>query len=439
MKPTSFPLRHLSIRVPWHDSGWNGTVCGCPARNTACLKLKNVFENKDEAAETALAGKSLQDLSQDQFPPCVKERASFMADFAFTRLHAHPYVQRSNDTHAHFLPTPLHYPAYGAAALPFRWMMKKFVFGDPEKKIGGLVERFPLQDVSQSHEPELSFETRWVQDHRNHRVLLECFWKHVRVEESLVFFYAKQVPLVEDTGRRVIVGVGRVKTIGNLTEYEYRGDPGDKIRSLLWERMVVHSIRPDFSDGFLMPYREALEKSDDGRAFDPAEAVAFAPEDRFGEFSYATEHVGHDAAISSLLACRAALLRSAELFSISTRKQEEWIDCELGRLWKKRGPFPGLGAVLCATGIPMGNFIAQSLAEKVGDDGNPWPAWDAALQDPARHLPGELAAHIDDTIAKSWKRMKREEPSRRAVLELLSRIDLTHEQADFLAIPEVTD
>lgn len=432
----SFPLRHLSIRVPWHDGGWNGSVCACPARNTSCLKLKNIFETKDEHSESKIAGRSIRDLEQPSYPPCVKERATFMADFAFTRMHEHPYGKLSKETHTHFKPTALHYPAYGAAALPFRWMMKKFVFGDRKEQVAGLIDRFPLQAVSEELEPSkdvLGFETNWLQDHRNHRALLDCFWRHVQAEESLVFFYAKQVPLVEDTGRRVIVGVGRVKSVGTLTEYEYHGTPAGKLRSLLWERMVVHSIRPEMVDGFLMPYHEALARSDEGRAFDPAEVVAFAPEDRFDEFSYATEHVSHDAAISALLACRSALQRAGELFSFSARNQEQWIDRELGRLWKNRGPFPGLGAVLSATGIPMGNFLAQSLAETAGENGNPWTAWDTALTAPTRHLPKELARCVDDTIAKAWKRMGKE---RRAFLELLSRIDLTLEQAEFLATAE---
>jgi len=431
-----FPLRHLSIRVPWHDAGWNGSVCNCPARNTACLKLKNIFQSKDEAAEKEIAGQSIDKLEQGSFPPCVKERATFMADFSFTRMHEHPYVQRSKETHTHFKPTPLHYPAYGAAALPFRWMMKKFVFGEEGTASEALVNRYPLNAVSEEFEPTkevLGFGTNWLQDHRNHRALLDCFWNHIRPRESLVFFYAKQIPLVEDTGRRVILGVGRVKGIGNLTEYEYDGNPGEKIRSLLWERMVVHSIRQDMEDGFLLPYHEALAKSDEGRAFDPSDIVAFAPEDRFDEFSYATEHVGHDAAISALLSCRAALRRAAELFSYATRKQEQWIDRELGRLWKKRGPFPGLGAVLSATGVTMGNFVAQALVEKAGENANPWSAWNAALIDPNNHLPKDLAGNIDDTIAKAWKKMPAE---RRRFLELLSRIDLTSEQAEFLATPE---
>ncbi len=364
-----------------------------------------------------------------------------MADFPFERQHEHPYAKSSPDTHAHFAPTTLKYPAYAAAALPFRWMMKPVVFGDEKSADTPLVERYPLGDVDQSHESRIEsiipFKTHWVQDYRNHHALLDCFWNHVRVEESLVFFYAKQVPLVEDTGRRILIGVGRVKHISGLTEYDYQGSPNEKIRSLLWERMVTHSIRPDFSDGFILPYHQALEASDEGRAFDPAEVVAFAPEDRFTEFSFATEHVGSDAAIESLLACRAALLRASELFNVATRKQEAWIDTELGRLWKKRGPFPGMGAVLTATGIPMGHFVAQALTEHVGEEGNPWTAFDSMLANPGTILPPELARHIDDTIVKSWKSIRATKPKRNSFLQLLSRIALTDEQARFIAVPEV--
>ncbi len=430
----SYPRRHISIRVPWHDASWNGSICQQPKHNTACCKLINIAESKDEASEGRNAGKLLKDLAPRDFPPCVKERGTFMADFAIERLHEHPYARENSETHAHFRATPLKHPAYGAAALPFRWMMKPVVFGDADKNEPGLVNQYPLQDVSRDFEPEFKkFDSYWVQDHRNHRALLECFWKHVQVEESLVFFYAKQVPLVEDTGRRVLVGAGRVLKLGGITEYQYDGSPEGKIRSLLWERMVTHSIRPGFQDGFLLPYHEALAKCDDGNAFDPADVVAFAPEDRFNEFSFATEHVSDDAAISALLACRTALQRAAEHFSFPTSAQERWVDHHLGRLWKKRGPFPGLGAILGATGVPLGNFVAQALQDRVGDDGNPWAAWQAAVADPSKHLQPELARQIDPTVCKAWQRMSK---PRREFLELLSRIDVTAAQADILAVPE---
>ena len=31
------------------------------------------------------------------------------------------------------------------------------------------------------------------------------------------------------------------------------------LRGLIWERNIEHSIRPDFEDGFLLPYHKAIE------------------------------------------------------------------------------------------------------------------------------------------------------------------------------------
>lgn len=186
----NYPLRHLSIRVPWHDQAWNGCVCTAPGRNSACLCLKNIGTNKRDDAEEAIKGKSLESLTEAQFPPCVSERATFMAPFAFTRHHSHPYTRTSPNTHSHFKPTPMHFPAYSAAGLPFRWMQKELVWGKDDERwpIRGLKEDFPLNEVIEENEPELPFNSSWMQDAGNHRAVLECFWNHVKAEESLVFF-----------------------------------------------------------------------------------------------------------------------------------------------------------------------------------------------------------------------------------------------------------
>lgn len=422
----SFPIHHISVRVPWHDRGWEGTVCADPANNSACLKLPRIAQNKDEAIESRIAGSHFKDLDSQQLPPCLAERVAFMSPYGLSRNHVHPYVSRNPDTHGHFRPTPLNYQPYTAPALPFRWMSKN-AFEE-------LREHALLDEVDEGHEPHLDFTTAWWQDHRNQRTLLESFWGHVKEETSLVFFYAKQIPLVDDMpGRRFLLGVGRVKSIGRLTEYNYDGSVEGKLRSILWERMLGHSIRPGFEDGFILPYHEALERSSDGEAFDPAEVVALAPPDRFTEFSYGTEHVGDDAAIEALLSMRNALLKSAQLFDADIRKQEAWIDNELGRLWQKRGPFPGMGAVLYACGVPLGNFVARAVDEQARGERSPWSVWFALLDSPKDYLPPDLARCIDPTTAMSWKRMT---DDRRQFLELLSRIDLTQEQAKAIATEE---
>ncbi len=44
-------LRQISSRVPWHGSGWSGTVCQRPRSKDACRELKNIASRKDDSAE----------------------------------------------------------------------------------------------------------------------------------------------------------------------------------------------------------------------------------------------------------------------------------------------------------------------------------------------------------------------------------------------------
>ncbi len=36
------PLHHVTIRVPWHDGGWTGSVCARPLDNTNSLILPRI-------------------------------------------------------------------------------------------------------------------------------------------------------------------------------------------------------------------------------------------------------------------------------------------------------------------------------------------------------------------------------------------------------------
>lgn len=416
----SYPLRHLSIRVPWHDCGWNGTVCQDPRLNTACLKLKQIALKRDDAAEEAVAGQSIKDLDQEQWPCCVTERGMFMAPFEYTRLADHPYTETSKETHGHLAPTPQRHPPYSAPALPFRWMRSE--------NLETFARSYDL-NIGMDREPDLKFNTGWVQVKENQQPLLECFFDHVQKDTSLCFFYAKQVPFVEDH-RRVLIGVGRVKHIGPVAEYRYSG-PG--LRSILWERMVQHSIRPDFEDGFLLPYHEAMRLAQENPDFDPAEIVAFAPEDRMMEFSYASEHVTHDGAIASLLACAASLNKAKQYIPGPWEACLRWIDSRLAELWSMRGPCPGLGSVLRAFGVELGTFVAREIEQKVGDNENPWPLVDQVFRDPKKHLSPSMAAQISKTLMLTWQGLGAD---RKALMQLLSRFELSPEQATALFVED---
>jgi hypothetical protein len=52
------PYQHLSVRVPWHYTGWEGSVCVDPLANGACLRLGRIAEGHDDGLELSLAGRS---------------------------------------------------------------------------------------------------------------------------------------------------------------------------------------------------------------------------------------------------------------------------------------------------------------------------------------------------------------------------------------------
>lgn len=422
------PTHHITIRVPWHDSGWAGSVCMRPLENTSCLILPRIGEGKHDTSEMRCASQRFDELDAGDLPPCAGERVSFMAPFELTRTMRHPYMESSAETHGHFVPTRFVQPQFSAACVPFRWMLRANVEGNTKKNKPGLAERLKLGWTA-DREPNLKFDTAWVQERDNQLALLDTFFGALRPEESLCFFYAKRTPLSEQS-RRVIVGVGRVLSVGKEVEYAY-SVKNPPLRCLLWERNVGHSIRPGYVDGFLFPYQEALALASKTDGIDPEEFLAFAPDEHFDAYSYGSELLTHDGAVASLVSCAAALHRISRRIEGPWDKALTWIDAQLNRLWQARGAFPGLGSALSAFGYEWGFQHGSLLAYEIeleregkGGSGNPWKLVDAVMEEPAR-LNGPTATLLSASLCKGWRRLSKE---RRAFLELLSRCAIGEDQ-----------
>lgn len=324
------PTMHVSVRVPWHDGRWAGTVCANPGGNTSCLILPRIAETKEDEFETGIAGKAWN-TDGIGLPACAAERGAFMSPFGYSRRVKHPYSH--DPLYKHFVGSQFHHPAYSAAAVPFAWMMKDSDTGIPAKaeayKIGFKPEL----------EPDLAFDKLWVQERRNQLAMLDTFFGAITPEESLVFFYAKRTPLTED-GRRAIVGIGRVLKVDPPVEYVYEKDaPSDAMRCVLWEGNLHHSIRPTIEDGFLLPYHDLLELAAKDPSIDLASLVLHAPDEHWDAFSMGTEHVTHDQAITVLLSCASLLERLEKLVPGNWHVARAWVDAQLNRLWRLRGPF----------------------------------------------------------------------------------------------------
>ncbi|MBU0553184.1 AAA family ATPase [Myxococcota bacterium] len=414
------PLQHLSVRLPWHDTGWAGTVCQAPSKNTWSMVLKSIREERDDAAENANASRQWSELDAESLPACLSERGAALNPKAYTIRSRHPFAKSSEQTHGHFAENAFRLPPYSVQAIPFRWTRKD----DAQAIADTLALPFDVD-----REPELAFKTVWVNDFVNQQIMLDTFFGALQPEKSLVFLYVKRTPLADDP-RRVLVGVGRITGVGPGQEHTYSGDTNGKLRGLMWERAVSHSIRPDGFDGFVLPYQELLALSERDGSIDPSQFVAFAPEEAFDAFSNVAEHVDHDHAIASLLSLAEKVRIIARHIPGAWDRHLEWISARLAELWNLRGAFPGLGSALHAFEIRYGTLLAMDLAQRHTVDGrwqeNPWELVRKAFDRPGDVLSPSVAAQVQPF---DGKRLAALTPERRELLEHLSRFRLTIDQA----------
>lgn len=432
----NIPTQHLSVRVPWHDAGWNGKVCCHPRDNGSCMFLPRINESKDAEQEEHLAERWMHELEPAHLPPCVSEKVHFMSPHAIYKKVNHPYSKNDGNSqfYGHYRETTYCYPGYSFSVIPYNWMLK-----NPDSNTSEKANALQL-DFDPTKEPALNFKNSWVQQISNQRLLLDTFIEPIRPGHSLVFIYAKNVPYV-DTTSRILIGVGHISAIGKLTEYAYDEHLPVTFRSTLWERPVHHSIREDFKNGFLLPYQEFFRLVEKDDNINIQEYIAFAPS--FEEFSYGTEWVSNDSAIESLLILHEKLRKFQELLPDKNYEQQlRWIDDELSRLWKMRGPFPGLGAVLSGLKIAEGNLIAWELDRLVRDeeDGkmvrSPWDYVERLFDGDHSFLPDNFKVSISDTQKQTWNNYSKEE---KEFLQFLSRMQVNNEQVNLVIDAKAKD
>lgn len=406
--------QHLSIRVPWKDNGYSGLVCEKPCYNNSCLRLKNIAENRNDELENSLKGCSI--VGHETEIPCLSEGGCFMSADSYIKKNDHPYKYRNPMTHGHFLETNLVYPSFSLPARPFGWTLLD--------NVPDLAERFGI-DYASEREPDLPFKTSWVQDAVNQRAIFRTFFEDVKIGESLVIPYAKQVPFLDDS-RRVVIGIGTVTSLTEPPEYAHNNQ--GTLRSILWETMVGHSIRDDRKNGFLLPYREMMEYASEHTDFDMSSITVFAEDDYFEEFSFATEHLSYDATISVLIQA----IKALEIIKKCIPEKGNWNECinwtraRLKDIWLDRGPFPGLGSMLRVVGFKCGEMIAREIKDYVTDLSQYENILYDALNSPNKYFSPLITKSLDNMMLQTFLSLNDE---RKALFWLLARMSLTEKQA----------
>ena len=413
-------MKHISIRVPWHDSNWNGHVCKNPTCNTFCKVLPRISMSRS-VTDCLHASEDWSILPQNERPICACENGGFMNPHSYLREFKHVYMGKGG-RHDVLKPTMIEIPAYSALAIPYRYM-----------SLGSqlwLSERHP-----EFHkEEEAPFTSSWLYGGERQIDILNWFRSNIKVNESICVFYCKNGNPVDDEGRRMIVGIGNVVSVAPIKFYDTDAD----YTYPLWEIFLQHSIRPELkeSNGFLLPYNQYLDLDEDfirketGLTKEEAlDEIKISLEELgnskriLEELSYGCEFISDQSMLIILENARRALEAVVRhgLVGGDWQLQLRWINNSIAKVKSSVSPFPSFAECLKAIGVNYSYLIEQDIQiAGCGKKDNPWLYYDDLMT-------GKLS--MSDPIylselpiyKKSWRYRSNEG---KRVLELLSRFEL---------------
>ena len=203
-------MRHLTVRVAWHDSGWDARICAAPSRNAYCLAIERVRKDRNDAVEDALAGRPLAELTNKQHPPCILESTPFMNVGSWSRTFEHPYAysEATATTHGHLATTTVDVPPYSTFAIPFAWMLGRRQQAIEERMVDPLVADVPPP-----------FPSTWVFSGQRQTQLLDHVFSQLNPGTSLVMLYTKSGHPLDEKHSRLLVGVGTLTAVDSLRNY----------------------------------------------------------------------------------------------------------------------------------------------------------------------------------------------------------------------------
>jgi len=399
---------HLSARIVWHDRAWDGCICDRPSQNAYCIVQQHIREaladpNKLEREEQT-AGSPLAELDGWQ-PPCSRDPIAF-SSIGYSITHHDPLEFRQLPS------TTEQIPAYSVCSSPYRWMR--------EENFRQISEEERLE-IRGPDDPKR--EHGWVFEPDRQLALLSNFWGRLEKGRSLIFFYCNKGNPLEENLNRVLVGVGRISNVGPQL-YFGKKPPKYADNYPIWSRCVTHDLE---SQGFRLPYHEYLRGG-----HDTSNIVCRIPEGAMLDFSYVSEHVSDDTAVGAL----ERLLQSVEAVKNENKVPGEWnrhivwLNDVLSEVWQNRGPFPGTGSVLQFLGVEAGTaFQRQVLTPLIKKGENAWNYLLAILE-------GQRQCDEKDYVRplkQAASRWIAYTPSRRKLLSLLVRFELTPKQVKRIA------
>ncbi|MBN1460255.1 MAG: AAA family ATPase [Armatimonadetes bacterium] len=397
-------ITHLSVRLAWHDRGWDGCVCDAPHLNAHCIVHQHIRDSRNDDKERGAAGTPLAELD-GWLPPCSRDPAAYAAR-GFVIVHQDPLEFRKLPAVSEEI------PPYSSCPAPYRWMREEF-----------FQEVCEAEDLS-IRGPDNPRNNGWVFEPDRQRELLRRFWGKIEPKSSLVFYYCNQGNPLDENTPRILVGVGRVAEVGPQLYFGTTPKYGDQYP--VWSRRITQAYP---GEGVRIPYQEYLR---DGH---PTEGIICrVPRSALLPFSYGGEHVSDDVAVAIL----ERVIQCVERVSADGYVAGDWERClawlndALAQAWSDRGPFPGAGSVLQYLGFSKGTSFQRTVLAPMAKRGeNPW-----------EHVLSILDGKVEpDAVAYRAGLLKARERwgllrSRHALLSKLARFELSPDQVQRIANPD---
>ena len=290
----SSEVRHLTVRLAWQDSAWNGRICEDPAANVYCVgehsllseRIRSRRDVEIEGREGSPGSIPNAELLGDYLPPCFWSINAF-SPHALTVVHDNPAAKLFPIINEQL-------PAYSVFSWPFKLT---FVTNADEKRNYG------------KYYPDRIFESR-----------IQKFQSHLLEKKSLVFLYCNYSnPVSGEDDQFLLVGCAFLKEKG---PFQYFKPTKQQLQTKRSERdqqnfptlnwALRYSLDIEQS-GVRIPYQEYLREVNkpggiSKELLDEIKVTITEPELREG-FTYVARHVDDDQAIYLLMKLRKSILK----------------------------------------------------------------------------------------------------------------------------------
>ncbi|MBU1297911.1 MAG: ATP-dependent RecD-like DNA helicase [Bacteroidetes bacterium] len=323
-------MKHISIRLPWHDKGWDGCVCDKPSLNSYCkgfhsVNADRIRREKKDKTEEKIAGEQF-DATWKYVPPCTDTINVFG-----TKPVKHTHVPKKfiKDTS----PKTVTIPANTSGTWPFEDMWDE----------SG--ERYEAEERKEN---------------------VDEFFEELNEggNAGLIFYYCNyDNPVSGDDKKYLLAGIARIKKIYPFTFWDdIPKEQKEMFGGYVWSRMVENNP----AERLRLPYQEYLKLGKDVKLI-----AVFAEGDLSRSFKFVAHHVSDDDAISLIdktIAAVKKIIRQNYLPKPQIehwKKQLLWLADIRKECWISRGLYPGLASVLKFLGMEKPDeFIRIRLKNK---------------------------------------------------------------------------